>query len=170
MSSAKGLFRFHPENAGEWHAINDGVMGGVSEGSARITSSGTLLFRGTVSLENGGGFASIRSLPRELATAGAAALRIAVRGDGKRYKLNLKTDEAFDGVQYQAAFVAPAGEWITLRLPFVQFAPVFRGRPVPDAPVLDPARIVTVGFLISDRQAGTFSLEIRSIEALIDTA
>ena len=55
-----------------------------------------------------------------------------VRGDGQRYKINLRTDDTFDGVNYQAAFVAPAHVWTRLSLPLGEFRPGFRGRPVPE--------------------------------------
>ncbi len=165
MSAEQELFDFHQDGGPRWYAINDGVMGGVSQGRARITGDGVLVFSGVVSLENNGGFASIRSEPAPLQIRGASGIKLRVKGDGRRYKVNLKLDTAFDGVQYQAEFRPPPGEWTTVPLPFSSFAPKFRGRPVPDAPPLDPARIVTVGFLISDKQAGPFALEIGSVAA-----
>jgi hypothetical protein len=148
-----------------WQVIDDGVMGGRSASKAETTPAGTLLFRGHVSLENNGGFASIRSVPARHDLGSATGIVLRVRGDGKRYKFNLKSDAAFDGVQYQAAFDTRAGEWLEVRLPFDAFEPRFRGRPVPGAPPLDPARIVTFGFLVSDRQAGPFALEIDTLSA-----
>jgi hypothetical protein len=43
------------------------------------------------------------------------------------------------------------------------FTATFRGRPVPDAPRLDPARVRQVGFMIADRQIGDFSLKVHTI-------
>ena len=43
-----------------WTAVNDGVMGGVSRGGAKLID-GSLHFRGILSLDNNGGFSSIRS-------------------------------------------------------------------------------------------------------------
>ncbi len=146
----------------EWRSIDDVVMGGVSSSAARTAADGVLRFSGTVSLENNGGFASIRSEPVKLDLGAAQGLRLRVKGGDKRFKLNLKTDAEFDTVQYQAPFTAPQ-EWATVTLPFSAFKAVFRGRPVPGAPTLDPARIETLGFLISDRQEGPFLLEISSI-------
>ncbi len=148
----------------EWRSIDDVVMGGVSRSEARLTADGALRFSGVVSLENNGGFASIRSEPVKLDLSGAQGLRLRVKGGGKGFKLNLKTEAGFDTVQYQAPFMAPE-EWGTVTLPFAAFRAVFRGRPVPNAPALDPARIVTLGFLISERQEGPFLLEIASITA-----
>ena len=161
-----GEVRVFPPAAGSsvaWLSINDGVMGGISSGTAQIAPEGELIFSGRVSLERNGGFASVRTAPAALSAQGAHAVRLEIRGDGKRYKLNLRTDAAFDGVQYQAAFDTKAGEWAKLVLPIEAFVPRFRGREVPDAPALDPARIVTIGFLISDRQEGPFRLDVRSI-------
>jgi hypothetical protein len=39
-------------------------MGGVSEGKFKITDKKTMEFFGTLSLENNGGFASVRTRPR----------------------------------------------------------------------------------------------------------
>jgi monofunctional biosynthetic peptidoglycan transglycosylase len=148
-----------------WHVIDDVVMGGASHSIARCTERGTLLFSGTVSLANGGGFASIRSAPGQYDLRSRAGVALRVRGDGKTYKLNLKTDTRFDGVQYQVAFKTATGAWEEIRLPFSAFEPRFRGRPVPDAPALDPAGVTTFGLLIADKQAGAFRLELEHIEA-----
>ena len=82
------------------------------------------------------------------------------------YKLNLRTEAGFDGVTYQAAFLPPAGAWGVVTLPFGEFRPRFRGRPAEGAPPLDPSRIATIGFLVSDRQEGPFRLEIAAVGAL----
>lgn len=149
-----------------WIPIDDVVMGGVSASRAAITDEGTLVFSGNVSLDQGGGFASIRSAPGHHDLGGCSGIVVRVRGDGKTYKLNLKTDAAFDGVQYQATFTPDAGSWQDVRLPWMAFAPRFRGRPRPDASPLDPARIVTFGFLIADRQAGPFRLEVAELRGV----
>jgi hypothetical protein len=84
-------------------AIDDAVMGGVSASRLRYDPAGHAVFEGVVSLDSNGGFASVRSRRGELGTPGAVSYVLEVRGDGKRYKLNLRTDDAFDGVSYQAA-------------------------------------------------------------------
>jgi hypothetical protein len=160
------LFRFDSAAAvADWSPIDDGVMGGVSRSCFRHDPAGHAVFDGVVSLERNGGFASVRSRPMDLGAAGAAAYVLDACGDGKRYKLNLRADDAFDGVNFQAAFVAPAGTWTRLRLPIAAFRATFRGRSVPGAPPLDPGRVRQVGLVIADRQAGAFALAVRSIRA-----
>lgn len=150
----------------DWRPVDDVVMGGRSASTAVVSDTGTLLFQGVVSLEDGGGFASLRAGPAAHDFSAAAGIVLRLRGDGKRYRFSLRTGEGFDGVQYQAAFTAPAGEWTEVRLPWTSFEPRFRGRPVPGAPPLDPAQVRWLGLLISDRQEGRFSLELDWLRAL----
>jgi hypothetical protein len=121
------------------------------------------VFSGFVSLANNGGFASVRS-PSFAALGGGGAFLLTVRGDGKRYKFSVRTDTAFDGVSYQAAFQPPPGEWVVVHLAAGDFLPTWRGRIVDNAPPLDPARAQQLGLLIADRQAGGFRLAVGAIE------
>lgn len=152
-----------PAQVRAWTAVDDRVMGGVSASRAEIAPEG-LVFHGTVSLAHGGGFASMRAQPREYGLARATAFVLRVQGDGRTYKVGIRTEDAFDGVQYQARFATQAGAWIDVEWPVAAFQPTFRGRAV-DAPALDPARIRVFGFLIADRQAGPFRLVVASIQA-----
>ena len=47
------------------------------------------------------------------------------------------------------------------------FVPTFRGRVLSGEPLLDPAKVTSVGFLISDKQAGPFQLEVAWIKATL---
>jgi monofunctional biosynthetic peptidoglycan transglycosylase len=166
MAGENTLFDFSdPRVAAGWTAINDVVMGGISSGGMKSTEEGAALFVGEVSLENNGGFASVRSSPARWDLGAYAGISMRVRGDGQRYKLNLKTDASFDDIMYRVPFQTREGEWQTLRFPFSDFRASFRGREVPEAPRLDPARVASFGVLISDKQAGPFRLEIARIAA-----
>jgi monofunctional biosynthetic peptidoglycan transglycosylase len=157
------LFDFaDPIRDGGFAPIDDAVMGGRSRSRAEV-AGGRLRFEGQVSLDDGGGFASIRSAPAPLDLSGAAGVALRVRGDGKRYKIDLRTDDAPDGVTWQAAFETATGGWEVILLPLDHFAPVVRGRSAPSAGPLRPDRIRTVGLLISDRQEGPFRLEIAAL-------
>lgn len=148
-----------------WAAIDDRVMGGVSRSRLRHEPDGHAVFEGELSLEQDGGFASVRSRPLEPGLPPAAAYLLEVRGDGKRYRLSVRTEEAVDGVSYQAAFETTSGAWTLVRLPVSGFAARFRGRTVTGAPPLDPVRVSQLGLMIADRQAGRFALAIRSIRS-----
>ena len=144
-----------------WQAVNDGVMGGVSSGRIAAVDGG-LRFEGHLSLENNGGFASVRRvLDVDLAATGGVRLRL--RGDGRRYQFRLRKDERFDGVAWRAEFVSSTG-WSEIELPYSAFEPVHRGRPVPEAGPVLPGRIRQAGFMLADRREGPFRLDIGRIE------
>lgn len=153
-----------PDARRAWGAIDDVVMGGRSASRLEACPDGAA-FTGTVSLENGGGFASVRSRPGRWATVGARILVLRARSDGKRYKLTVRIDDGFDGVQYQQAFTTAWGEWQDVRLPVAAFQASFRGRRIAEAPPLDAARIRGFGLMISERQAGPFRLEVATLHA-----
>jgi len=92
----------------ERSSVDDRVRGGVSASRIAATAEG-LVFTGEVSLAPNGGFASIRSSPREYGLAGATALLLRVRGDGQTDPLTVRTAAAFDGGSYQARFATQAG-------------------------------------------------------------
>ncbi len=146
---------------GPWVIINDGVMGGRSTSSAETFGDG-LRFRGRLSLENNGGFASTRRSVDSVSPA-AVAVRLEVRGDGRRYQLRLRQHEGLDGVAWRA-FFETRDEWTVIDLPLSAFEPVFRGRPVPDAGELVPGAIAQLGFMLADGQPGDFTLDVRRLE------
>ena len=160
---ARPVYRFDGD-ALPWRSINDGVMGGLSSGGMRI-EDGTAVFSGTLSLENNGGFSSIRSIPAKHALGGKAGLVLRVRGDGRTYGLRLRTNDRFDGPSYQAALPTRNGVWTEVRIPFDRFEAVFRGRKVPRYYELSPENIRTFGLIIADKQPGEFRLELESITA-----
>jgi len=165
-TSDKTLFDFQSTTeSAAWQIVNDDVMGGVSTSRFQIVANGGAVFSGLVSLENNGGFASVRSssVKHDLNAFDAFILR--VRGDGRRYKFTLRTGSGFDTPLYQCAFKAKRSVWEEHRLLFKQFVPTFRGRVLTDAPPLNPANVTSMGFLIADKQAGAFQLEIAFIRA-----
>ena len=144
-----------------WQAINDGVMGGVSSGRMVSTDDG-LRFEGELSLENNGGFASVRRPVKEDLSR-SRGVRLKLRGDGRSYQFRLRLDNRFDGVAWRTGF-ATNGQWQIVELSFDDFEPVFRGRRVPEAGPAVAEKIRQIGFMLADKQPGPFALDIRSIE------
>jgi len=162
--ASPSLFDFTdaPSAAEAWRAVNDDVMGGVSDGTFTPTEAGAA-FAGTVSLKQGGGFASVRAPESTYDLSDAGGLRYRLRGDGRRYWCTLYTD-AGGSVSYRAP-IRPPEAWSTVEVPFAALTPYRRGTERPDAPPFAPARVRTLGFLIADEQAGPFRLEVAWIRA-----
>ncbi len=153
---------FDPVDADRrWMVVNDGVMGGISQSTMRVEDDG-LVFEGTVSKENNGGFASTRTILDDPDLSAYDGLQLRVTGDGNTYQVRLRTDDAWDGIAHRARFEAPA-DGADVRIPFPEFRPTWRGRVVSDAPPLDPSRIVQFGFLIGDGYAGPFRLRVEGV-------
>jgi len=149
----------------DWLPVNDTVMGGVSDSALEVTEEGIAHFSGTVSLENNGGFASIRTLVDGNRMDGFSGIRMRIKGDGNTYSLRLRTNRQFDGVSFRSMFETEEGEWLEIDVPFDSFNPTFRGRTVRNAGPLEPASVRQMGILISSKQSGPFSLFIDWIVA-----
>ena len=156
-------FKAAKENE-QWMVVNDGVMGGLSQSGIKITHLAIAVFEGTLSLENNGGFASVRRLPYDYGLAGFDGILLRVKADGRTYQFRVRTNDRFDGISYRADFEATPGKWVTVKIPFKSLKATYRGRTVPDAPDLRPEDIRQIGFLIGDKREGSFRLEIDWIQ------
>ncbi|XP_065877967.1 protein HIGH CHLOROPHYLL FLUORESCENCE PHENOTYPE 173, chloroplastic isoform X2 [Euphorbia lathyris] len=168
-----------------WGALDDVVMGGVSQSNFEINTTGgenggpAGLFKGVVSTTNNGGFTSIRtknfSKPEDLSAYDGLELRL--KGDGRRYKLIVRTSSDWDTVGYTASFDTVEGKWQSIRLPFSSLTPIFRARTVLDAPPFDPSNIVSLQLMFSKFEydgklnpsfvEGAFQLPVSSIKAFM---
>ena len=151
--------------ARDWAVVNDTVMGGVSRSDFEFTENGTLLFRGSLSLENNGGFVSIRNRPSRLDLGGFTGVEIRVRGDGRPYYLDLRTSGQRMAGSFRASFDTIEDGWTDIFLPFSSFGAQSFGRPVRGVR-LDPADIVSIGFTLSDKRPGPFTLEVEYVSSV----
>ncbi|CAA6671485.1 unnamed protein product [Spirodela intermedia] len=187
LRDGRVLFGFDGNQLGQvsWGALDDVVMGGISESTFVVDSTGgenggpTGVFKGTVSTANNGGFTSIRtknfSAPEDLSAYNGLELRI--KGDGRRYKLIARTNPGWDTVGYTWSFDTVNGEWQTVRLPFSSLRPIFRARTVFGAPPFD-AKILSLQLMFSKFEhdgklnptfvEGSFQLPLSSIKAYIN--
>ncbi|GAB2501297.1 CIA30 family protein [Arenimonas alkanexedens] len=157
----KPLFTFDADaDEPRWVAVNDGVMGGLSRGGPEV-ADGQLRFSGVLSMQNNGGFSSVRTLGRDFDMRDASAVVMRVRGDGRVYQLRLATDAQFRGitVSYGSEFQTVAGEWIEVRLPLADLKPSAHGFAL-RGPPLDAANVREIGLLIGDKREAPFALAV----------
>lgn len=150
----------NPNTMRDCWIVNDGVMGGRSQSSLRQDVDG-MVFEGLVSLENNGGFASMRSSARF--PPGTQLIELLAKGDGKRYKLILRTALA-PRVTYAADFIAEP-TWQAYRFNAGQFKTTIRGQTV-NAPALSFADVIEFGVLISHNQAGSFAIQLKTLKSV----
>jgi NADH dehydrogenase [ubiquinone] 1 alpha subcomplex assembly factor 1 len=152
------------ETIRSWQAVDDRIMGGQSQSRVDHAGDAGLRFTGNVSFANNGGFASIRSGTGHWKLDQFSGLTVRLRGDGKTYKLSLRTDLYFDGISYQTSFATVEGTWQEIFLPFKAFLPTHHGVKVNSAAPLDVSCIRSFGFFIADRQEGRFRLDVAWIK------
>jgi uncharacterized protein YbjT (DUF2867 family) len=159
-----------------WGAVDDVVMGGVSQSAIRL-GAGSAVFSGNVSIDNAGGFASVRTrnFDPSLNLSNYRGIELRVKGDGQRYKFFVRTEARWDGVGYAYSFDTNAGEWMTISISFGDLVPIFRAKTVSDAPSIDPTQICSFQLMLSKFEydkalnprftPGSFSLQVESISA-----
>ena len=155
-----------PASVQGWRAVNDGVMGGRSSGGPSFGGD-ALVFSGTIDTD-GGGFSSIRHRLTPGQLAGADGLRLTLRGDGRPYRLTLRTSRSWRGrnVSWQIPIPAtPAGEWAEVVAPFADARASVFGRSV-DAGAFDPLDAREVGIILADGRDGPFRLEVADMAAV----
>jgi len=143
-----------------WQVVDDGVMGGRSDGRFGLTEDGYGIFFGEVSLANNGGFSSVRYAPGTLDVRGRQALVIRLKGDGKKYQLRLKRRR--DDYHSYITTVTTSGEWQEITVPLKEMYPSFRGYRV-DLPNFKAEQIEEFAILIGNKKAEAFELLIDSI-------
>lgn len=141
-------------------------MGGLSKGKVSFTEDGTLLFNGKLSLENNGGFSSLRTRDVKLDLSDSDGLEMRVKGDGRKYQVRIASDARYRGmeVSFAAEFATKKGEWIKVQVPFAKLVGSWRGRNLSDE-TFNSAKIQRLGLILADKKPGPFELEIDWIRA-----
>ena len=155
------------EEAPQWYAVNDGVMGGLSSGGPRF-DKGVMVFEGVINT-NGGGFSSLRSAVQEGALAEAEGIKLRVRSDGRTYKLTLRSNSVWRGrrVSFQAPIPqSTLGEWAEVMVPFSELRGTIFGRNVRGA-IFDKSAVVELGIILADGQDGPFRLDVDWVKSCV---
>jgi hypothetical protein len=161
------LFTFDTDAEARWSIVNDGVMGGLSQGYAEI-ADGALVFTGEL-VTRGGGFTSVRGV-REMDLTGYDGIELRVRGGGRTFELDVDdgTRRGWRQVSRRATFPT-TDEWQTVRIPFASLETSVFGRAVRADPI-DPSAIESMGLFIADGIDGPFRLEVDWIRAYAEGA
>jgi NADH dehydrogenase [ubiquinone] 1 alpha subcomplex assembly factor 1 len=148
------------DNLSRWVVVDDSVMGGRSLGHLEINGDGNALYYGNVSLENNGGFSSLRYQFDRKKVDSFKTAYIRLKGDGKRYQFRVKSDQ--NDYQSYIYYFNTTGEWETIEIPLHQMKPSFRGRAL-DIPDYEGEVMEELAFLIANYKAESFRLEIDKI-------
>lgn len=155
-----------------WRAVHDTVMGGRSSGDVVPTVNG-LRFRGRLSLENNGGFASIQGQAEDFDLGGTDGLQLELVGDGRTWFVTVdRSDVRLRAGSYRMAIQTRDGELTTHNLLWSDFQPTSFGRPVVGVPAVQaaPERVTRIGLMVADGQEGDFDVQIRALRPLTEAS
>lgn len=155
------LFDFNSEsNIRNWRIVDDVVMGGRSNGNFKINKSGHGEFSGEVSLENNGGFSSVRYNFNTINSSEYNSFQLRIKGNGKTYQFRVK-DSRYRRFSYIYSFQT-SGKWETVEIPFDKMYPSFRGYRL-DQPNFNGQEMEEIAFLIGNKKEQSFKLLIDKI-------
>lgn len=156
------IFDFNRKsNVEDWVIIDDVVMGGRSSGTFSLNADGFGVFEGAVSLENNGGFSSVRYRFQKMPVKDYTKVIIRLKGDGKQYQFRIKSSSG-DYYSYIATF-STTGAWQEIEIPLEDMYPSFRGRRL-NLPDFSKDHIEEVAFLIGNKKEERFKLLLDKIE------
>ena len=156
------IFDFNKNSSiSNWVVVDDVVMGGRSNGNFQLNKEGKGVFSGKVSLDNNGGFSSVRHGFNKLNIEKFKSIVLKIKGDGKKYQFRIK-HKSSDYASYITSF-SSSGEWQEIEIPLNSMYPSFRGRKL-DEPNFFHKHIEEVTFLIANKKNEDFMLLIDKIE------
>jgi len=145
----------------DWRIIDDGVMGGLSQGNFFINEEGNGVFTGTVSLENNGGFSSVRHQFEKIKVTKDSKVFIRLKGDGKPYQFRIK--DKYDNYYSYITTFETSGDWESIEIKLSDLYPSFRGRRL-NAPNFNSTSFEEIVFLIANKKKESFQLVLDKIE------
>ena len=151
------------ESIQDWVVVNDGVMGGRSKGFMTPGEAG-LLFYGKVSLENNGGFTSVRCPYQPMNLSDFDVVELKYRSVGVRQVFQLEVDRRFYVPNYKIP-LADSEDWEIVRIPLREVRQYRLGTKT--GKLLDKnacAEVIRLGFITDEKRAGDFTFEVAYIK------
>jgi NADH dehydrogenase [ubiquinone] 1 alpha subcomplex assembly factor 1 len=161
ITTMPDVFRFSELQNNQYMIVNDTVMGGQSFSRFDVNDL-SASYSGKVSLENNGGFASVRMIwPFNTEESqGKSLIALNVKGDGMKYQLRLRTNKGFDGAAYSQPFETIKGQEQIIYFSASDFVPTFRGRTLNNMPELKLSEVKQMGLMVADKQQGPFNIQL----------
>lgn len=148
----------------DWCVVVDGVMGGKSQGTIEYTNN-SIVFSGNVSLENNGGFTSIRTKEQTFDLSKYDTVIIKYRSTGQDFSFYLNRYKKHFEPKFRTHLPITNNVWKEVMTPLKDFKIVTLGKEMAGMITKeDFASIIKLGFISSIKAATNFSLEIDYIK------
>jgi NADH dehydrogenase [ubiquinone] 1 alpha subcomplex assembly factor 1 len=152
-------------NVKTWFTITDNVMGGVSTSKLDMKET-SILFTGSISFDNNGGFASFRSGFSKFDLTAYDAVRIRFKSENQKFALTLDNSRNWWEPNYKYEFQSEqSSDWKTVSFNLADFHEEIIGRKSGNKINKGILKnICQIGIITNDKKEGPFSLEIDYIE------
>ena len=159
------LIDFGKEKKGRyWNVVNDGVMGGLSKGGKKITKN-SLLFMGEVSLDNNGGFSSLRKSFSEVDISNFNDIEIRYRSSGISFAFSLAVSRRWYVPNYKISLESTSSEWKTTTFKLTDLRKHYIGKALNDRLKKETLKdIIRIGFITDQKKYGEFEFELDYIK------
>lgn len=143
-----------------WSVTNDGVMGGLSKGSAYLSDS-SIVFKGVVSLDNNGGFSSLRSPYQRLNLNRFDEVELRIRTSGLPFSITFSKSRRFWIPNYKYFLETKNDEWTVIRFNLEKIKEHRIGNPTGNyIRKSDIENLIGISFFNEGKKEGVFTLEV----------
>jgi NADH dehydrogenase [ubiquinone] 1 alpha subcomplex assembly factor 1 len=155
---------FDNRTGADWQVIVDGVMGGLSTGTKTLTDN-SMVFSGSISLANNGGFSSLRSPFGQYDLSNYSTVEVRYRATEGKYTFMFETNKRFY-VPYFALFLpGTENKWTSVKVDLEDLLQVRLGEKTgATMSKRDMMEVIRIGFMKLDKQEGPFTIEIDYVE------
>ena len=153
-------FGKHCVNCDTWYVVVDGVMGGKSQGSIEYTNT-SIVFSGKVSLENNGGFTSIRTKEHNFDLSKYSTVAIRYKSTGQDFSFYLNRYRKHYEPKFRIDLPITNSHWKEVIIPLKNFKIVTLDKKIEGTITKDDFEsIIKLGFISNTKAATDFSLEL----------
>jgi NADH dehydrogenase [ubiquinone] 1 alpha subcomplex assembly factor 1 len=156
------VFQFNEEtNTEKWNIVTDAVMGGKSTGNFNLNKKTNGHFKGHVSLDNNGGFSSVKNRFNKIYVKDNSMILLKIKGDGKTYQFRIKNKSS--DRHSKVSHFETSKNWQTITLNLSDMYPTCKGKRL-DIPNFDNNSFEEISFFIGNKRDEKFELEIKDID------
>ena len=149
----------------EWKLLSDNIMGGVTKSKIEYTNNSVLL-TGNISLDNYGGFSSIKTKYKSVDLSKYNGIKIKFKSTNQKFAFTLEDNQNWTQPNYKREFSSKKEDtWEEVIIYFKDFQEIVIGETTGNMMKSKSLKnIVRMGIMTYEKKEGSFSLEVDYIE------
>jgi hypothetical protein len=149
----------------DWILISDNIMGGVSKSKLEYLDNSFLL-TGTISLDNYGGFSSIKTKYENFDLTDYQGVKIRFKSSNQKFAFTLEESKNWTLPNFKGDFNSTKeNTWEVITIYFKDFKEYQVGEPTGNKlKTSNLKNVVRLGIITTDKKEGSFSIEVDYVE------